>query len=555
MSHLRYVLFIQLLCWPLALAAQTSGAQSLTATISGQVRLNGEPQRGVAVVLRPERMTVPPGPQSVHQAQSDERGNYRITGIVAGAYNLSLLDPELVIVGGIATGLRGKLLNLTAGEQLEDADLELKRGGVITGRVTDTEGRPLRREQIELIKFKEDGQPQTSAFNHPMSKLTDEEGGYRISGLPEGRYLIAVGMAQQESKPFVNYSAYPKTYHPGVADPAQARAIAVSPEAETTNVDIVVPARRTYEIHGRVVAAETGQPVGGIEILYRPIRGEERVNIGWRPAQERSKADGEFHIGGLPPGKYALYARAVGEAETVSEPVVCEIATSALEGINLSLSRGASLSGVVVLEGTESPAVLAKLAQNHIYANSKAKSALTPPKEPTKLREDGSFLIQGVPPGKVHLALVINPALGGFWVRRVERNGVAQPDGIEVGANEKVSNLRVVVGYSNLALRGEVKVIGGKLPPHYGIYVNANRVDGTPPKTIGANVDTRGQFRLENLLPGEYELRLVSLIYQPGEPRDPQLSKLIASIRQKVTVGKEQPIITLVIDLSQRNNQ
>src|SRR5262249_57078350 len=115
------------------------------------------------------------------------------------------------------------------------------------------------------------------------------------------------------------------------------------------------------------------------------------------------------------------------------------------------------------------------------------------------------------------------------------------------------SSVGGVVSYGNGALRGEVKMVGGKLPPSRWIYANAIRLNESQPRTCGANVDARGQFIFENLLPGEYEVRLVSLVYQPGEPQDKGLSKLISGVRQKVSlVGAGHAPITLVVDLSRK---
>jgi hypothetical protein len=149
--------------------------------------------------------------------------------------------------------------------------------------------------------------------------------------------------------------------------------------------------------------------------------------------------------------------------------------------------------------------------------------------------------------------LTADQKLGGFLVKRIERDGVTQPDGIEISPGENVSNVRVFVEYGNLTLRGEVKIVGGKLPPSQWVIANATRLNESPPRTCGVNVDARGQFIFENLLPGEYEVRLVSLRYQPGEPQDKGLSKLISGVRQKVSLGGDgHAPITLVVDLSRK---
>ena len=54
-----------------------------TATVSGQVTVNGEPLGGVVIRFFPEPMAVSGNPRSPHEAVTDEHGNYRVTDIVA----------------------------------------------------------------------------------------------------------------------------------------------------------------------------------------------------------------------------------------------------------------------------------------------------------------------------------------------------------------------------------------------------------------------------------------------------------------------------------------
>jgi hypothetical protein len=73
--------------------------------------------------------------------------------------------------------------------------------------------------------------------------------------------------------------------------------------------------------------------------------------------------------------------------------------------------------------------------------------------------------------------------------------------------------------------------------------------------TLGAYVDARGQFIFQNLIPGDYEVRLIAVNHQPGEPWDKSLSKLIFNTRQKVSISaNSQTTVTLVIDLSQKES-
>ena len=77
------------------------------------------------------------------RAKTDENGRFRLTGLKAGRYALNALAPGFVAPSETAFGLPGKAINLADGENIEDIEIALKRGGVITGRVSDANDKPL----------------------------------------------------------------------------------------------------------------------------------------------------------------------------------------------------------------------------------------------------------------------------------------------------------------------------------------------------------------------------------------------------------------------------
>jgi hypothetical protein len=167
------------------------------------------------------------------------------------------------------------------------------------------------------------------------------------------------------------------------------------------------------------------------------------------------------------------------------------------------------------------------------------------------INPEGSFYARGLQPGKNVIALGYNPEMQGLSVSRVERDGILQRAGIEVGPGELVSNVRVVFNYGNLAIHGEVKILGGTLPKNVGLNVRASRMNMPTPYS---NVDARGQFVIENLSPGEYELNLVHYISIPGgEQVDERLLKAISLVKQRIIVSAEnQPQVILVLDLNRK---
>ena len=126
----------------------------------------------------------------------DYDGRYALLGLAPGQYNVTALVPAFVVTGSSPTA-PGKTVALALNETVESVDFKLVRGGVITGRVTDSDNRPVMEERVDLLQLDENGnpanrQPGGSLYNYQMN-LTDDRGIYRLYGVPAGRYKVSVG--------------------------------------------------------------------------------------------------------------------------------------------------------------------------------------------------------------------------------------------------------------------------------------------------------------------------------------------------------------------------
>jgi hypothetical protein len=568
MSKLKLAAFaLATLCsFRIDLTAQPQAKETRagTSTVSGRVTLKDEPMRGVTVTLREQRPLITPSDMvAAPRGRTDANGMFRITGVAPGRYFVSAAAAAYVSSGGNSgfQQTNGRWLNVGDNETIENIDIELKRGGVITGTITDSSGRPLVEEQVNLMRLDDNGKPQYFYLNNFDMSNTDDRGIYRIYGLPEGRYLVSAGHSPDGIlAPRPSQSRYPRTYHPETTDQSQAKVIEVGESSEATGVDIVLgDAKKTYAIYGRVVLGETGQPVSGVQPYFNLISPDGRGVDSWSSGLgEPTNAKGEFRLQGAVKGKYAVFA-ARGEQgnDFYSEPAYCDVIDSDVHGVEVRIKQGSTLSGLVVIEGTNDPAIFAKLTQLQFHFYSRSEGMNGPGPGPVKAGPDGSFVVKGLRPGKVSVSPFFRNfgSMNEFTLLRLEHNGAPQPDGIPIGPGENITNARVILIHSVLKIRGEVKVVNGTLPGNLRLYVNARR---TQEQTMArgmqnGEVDQGGRFVIENLAPGEYELQVSPGSY-PGAARpDARLSRALGQVKQKVVVSSNnQPPITIMIDLSQQ---
>src|SRR5262249_10138606 len=122
------------------ISAQTGATKPGTATISGRAVVKGEPARNVLVYLQPQQGPAPSNPEAVQRARTDADGQFRIAGVAAGAYRVIALAPGFISSDSVRPGLQGKTINVSEGESVGNVEIDLKQGGVITGRVTNSRG-------------------------------------------------------------------------------------------------------------------------------------------------------------------------------------------------------------------------------------------------------------------------------------------------------------------------------------------------------------------------------------------------------------------------------
>jgi len=235
--------------------AQTPQPDYGTADVSGVVTLKGEPSCGVIVEMVDQREAR--DRFKWRFAKTDVNGRFHFYRVAARKYWITASAPGHTSPGNDGMGTSGQSLDVAEGAKIENITLEIKRGGVITGRVTDSRGAPAADEELHVHRLNKDG----NLYANALGTRTDDRGVYRFYGLSEGRYLVSVG----DLEDFQGLQLPPRAFYPNVTSKSEAKVVEAALESETKGIDITLPDPKHFSIKGE----QTG------EIPFRLVTEDE----------------------------------------------------------------------------------------------------------------------------------------------------------------------------------------------------------------------------------------------------------------------------------------
>jgi protocatechuate 3,4-dioxygenase beta subunit len=529
--------------------AQTDSKEP-SAVIAGKVIVENSPLQGVTVMVTAGSPQGSPPGGVAGRATTDDQGNYRITGLAAGDYTIYPFAPAFYYPSSQFYGMGGKSLNLQAGETAEGIDFKLTRGGVITGRIADSTGKPLVEERLQIQQIDENRQKLAMPFN-PYGYTSDDRGIYRIYGLQPGKYLVSVGRDTRSGAVLFGGSNryYPLTFYANASEEAGAEAVEIAPGGEAANVDIVVgKANTSYSVRGRVVSSDTGQPVSDVIVGYGATRPDGGVNGMGFSSNSQTDSRGEFRIDGVVPGQYAAFSVPLNEGDFYSDSTPFQIVEADIEGIQVTVHQGGSIAGVATIEGAADPAATAAISQLNLVARNLQNIPAGMYFQPKRVAPDGSFRLTGLSPGKTTIFLANPNQSNGLSIARIELDGTDQSAGIDVAAGQQITGVHIILSYGTGSIRGQVKIQGGTMPETATLLmVSARNLKAmSSGSSKSARVDARGQFLIQGLADGEYDVTLNVMGNVPGKRPQPS--------RQKVTVTQGAIAeVQFVLDLGGQN--
>jgi protocatechuate 3,4-dioxygenase beta subunit len=501
--------------------AQNPGQKTQPGSISGKVTIKGNGVAGIVVGARPTRQSGPR--RTTLMATTDQQGNYRLANIAPGQYEIIPAAPQFVP----AQQAPEKTLVVAEGEDLENVDFALVRGGVVTGKVVDADGKPVIEEPVQLFSI---GGPE----GNPMVLMnlfagnTDDRGVYRIYGLRPGKYRVAAGTSEDSMSSGRGVpTVYEQTYHPSTTAESEATLIDVTEGSEATNVDITL--RRTlkvFTVYARVVD-ENGQPLANVRYGLQ----KTRENGSSSSSGFVSDGRGEIKLDNVLPGKYALFLEPTAQRDSYVEPVRFEVVDQDVKDLILKATSGSSVSGVVVLEGVDDKVAAAKLTQLMVMAHIQSKDHQFAGSSPNAIvNADGSFKVSGLRGGNVHFAIWGRGpgAMDPIEVTQIERDGAALPT-LEIKPGEHVKGVRLIVRQRSGRIRGLVKFENG---PTLNTRAHVMLTKAGENSGLMLQLDDRGRFISEPLPAGVYEVRVIAY---PPQGRSVTAKQQVAVTDNQVT--------------------
>ena len=467
---------------------------------------------------------------------TDAQGRFELRGLPAGRWTVSASKP------GFVTQRYGQRrpfesvspLEIGDGQRVE-ADFALLRGGVINGRVQDDLGDPVANVRV-MVQRRQMVDGRRRMMNVGVTDDTDDTGAFRLYGLAPGDYYVSALLRANPLEQPGDTTGYAPTYYPGTGNSNEAQRVAVGAGEEVSIGFSLLPVR-LVRVSGTVVG-QGGDSVGGtVQLMGAGDAGEGPMNVLAAGVQ----SDGSFTITNVAPGSYVLNARSgarlgggrggarqASAVEIGSMPLV--VGDSDVAGVAINLTRGASIAGTVVTDGS-SPINLSTLRISARQIRDAPGQAFNA----SGVGTNGSFQLSTLT-GTVALRVENVPAQ--WMVKSIVVGSTDVTDGaFELRGTEQITNARIVLTDRVGELNGTVSIRNQDAKDSSVVVFAEDATRWTFPTRFVrmTRPDTQGSFTLRGL-PGDTYLVAAVDYLEEGEWQDPEFLERLRDAATRVTL-------------------
>ena len=494
--------------------------EAATGMITGSiVNERGEPMPGASVYVRPIA-----APNAGRSTSADGEGRFRVTGLEPGLFVITGYSPAYVFQ---APEFDSSPTYYRIGDSVR---IEMIKGSVITGTITNANGEPVVGIRVRAIRVRDPkGQFVRAPQVGQIERTTDDRGIYRIYGLPAGTYVVSAGGGGGNQSFQLNpYETDVPTYAPSSTRDGATEFNLRS--GEETTADIRYRSDPGHVVSGTVKTTGTN----GASVTLMSVDGA------FLPVGNTMQAPNGrgFEINGIGDGEYQVIAAefptnivAVTTMPDISmsEPKRITVKGADVSGIELIPRPPASIAGRIALEPSKAPECQGKrkplFAETLVDLVRHEKDAEASPPFMRMMANamsadpKGVFSFRNLAPGRYRL----NPNFHArFWYLQsitvvapatAAASKTAAPK-IDPAASwtvlkpgEKLSDVTITLAEGAASIRGKVPLAeGATIPAGTAVFL----VPAEPDKSADVlryfvtNVSADGAFAFNSLPPGRY---------------------------------------------------
>ncbi|HEY4838770.1 MAG TPA: carboxypeptidase regulatory-like domain-containing protein [Candidatus Acidoferrales bacterium] len=503
--------FVTMAANPSAAQTNSSATQQQPGQITGHVYRadNNEPVPRATVSMNQmggRGITVTASPQTT---RTDATGAYTFTTVTPGNYILAAEHAGL-INGFFMRGTNGtspEPVAVAPGETVSKIDVRLLAAAVISGTVLDEDNQPLEGAQVSAVRLRyQKGGQQTE---QPLKSVTaDDQGNFRLYGLPEGNYFVRV-----DNRNLGNGSGeavFRSAYYPGTPTVESAQRLKATAGAETSGVRFAIGTQSTFTISGTVI--DNSDSPGQRRYLVSAIRTSEGESIG---LSNQATNDSSFAIHGVPSGDYLLTARSltapapiqiagpngsVQIAQHINSGTAVVRVSDADARVNIPISGMAEVDGRISIENANGQSIsgIRVTLQSQSFGAGLGNATANAGTD-----QNGAFKIQNVQTGSYLFSVA---GRNDMYLKQAACSGrdyTYQP--LPIDSAITIADCALTLSMDTAVMTGQVLDSNKPVPDLVVVAVPQSlALRRIARYTLTANTDANGTFKISGMIPGDY---------------------------------------------------